>query len=152
MQQTGISPVSRPHEGLRPDGSPERKRQLVLAVEDDHHDWLIYGKLLWYNGYDVLHAPDGEEGLRLARERHPDVILADLVLPGMDGVSMCCDLKEDEETRDIPILVLTGRAEREFGPPAREAGCADYLEKPIGPVQVLHVIEDLIGRPPPPVD
>jgi CheY-like chemotaxis protein len=130
----------------------DRKRQLVLAVEDEHEDWLIYGKLLWYNGFEVIHAETGEEGLALAREHQPDVILADLMLPGMDGIQMCRKLRTEGATREIPVVVLTARTEREFGSRARQAGCAVFLEKPVGPVAVLHVIEDLVGRPPPPVD
>lgn len=152
MQQTGTT-IPRPQELMRPVNSNDgRKRQLVLAVEDEFHDWMIYGKLLWYNGYDVLHAEDGEEGLRLAREHHPDLVLADLMLPKMDGVQMCRALKADQETRDIPVLFLSARAEREYGQPARDAGCVDYLEKPIGPLEVLRSIEDLVGRPPPPAE
>lgn len=125
-----------------------RKRQLVLAVEDDRNDWLMYGKMLWYNGFDVIHAEDGEEGLRMAREHVPDVILADLVLPRMSGIRMCSELRKDPATREIPIVVLTGRREREVGPRAREAGCDVFLEKPVGPVEVLHVVERLVGRAP----
>ncbi|HSH45818.1 MAG TPA: response regulator [Longimicrobiales bacterium] len=126
-----------------------RRRQLVLAVEDEYHDWVIYGKMLWYNGFDVIHAVDAEEGLRLAQEHVPDIVLADLVLPGMDGIDLCRALKRGASTCDIPVLVLSARARKEFGGRAMEAGCCGYLEKPIGPVEVLHAIEDQVGRPPP---
>lgn len=132
--------------------SGERKRQLVLAVEDERHDWLIYGKLLWYNGFDVLWAETAEEGLRLAAEHEPDLVLADLVLPGMSGIELCQALKADPRTRHIPVIMLTGRSRREFESRAREAGCERYLEKPIRPVEVLHTIESIVGRPPPPAE
>ena len=130
----------------------KRKRQLVLAVEDEYHDWLIYGKLLWYNGFDVLHAESAEDGLGLAREYLPDVILADLVLPQMSGIDLCRAVREDPRLRDIPVIMLTGRSEREYGSKAREAGCTTYLEKPTGPLDLLHTIEELVGRPPPPAE
>lgn len=133
-------------------GQEPRRRQLVLAVEDEEHDWLIYGKLLWYNGFDVIHAETAEEGLRLAEQYEPDLILADVILPGMNGIELCRALKARSRTQGIPVVVLTGRREREFGERARDAGCVRYLEKPIGPVDVLHAVEDLVGRPPPPVD
>lgn len=140
-------------EGIRhPQASADRKRQLVLAVEDERHDWLIYGKLLWYNGFDVLWAESAEEGLRLATEHAPDVVLADLVLPGMTGLELCEALKADPRTRHIPVIMLTGRSRQEFEGRALEAGCERYLEKPIGPLEVLHTIEDLVGRPPPPAE
>ena len=134
-----------------PSGGP-RRRPLVLAVEDEQHDWLIYGKLLWYNGFDVLHAHDAEEGCLLAEKHEPDLVLADLMLPGMNGLEMCRKLKTDPRTRDIPVVLLTGHKEREYGTQAREAGCVRFLEKPIGPVEVLHAVEDLVGKAPPPVE
>ncbi|HUG40894.1 MAG TPA: response regulator [Longimicrobiales bacterium] len=130
----------------------DRTRPLVLAVEDEEQDWLIYGKLLWYNGYDVLHAETAEEGLRLAREQSPDVVLADVMLPGMSGIELCEAIKQDPGTRHIPVVLLTGRPEEELGGAAREAGCARYLEKPIGPIDLIHAIADLVGRAPPTTD
>lgn len=131
---------------------PGRKRQLVLVAEDEHHDWLIYGKLLWYNGYDVLHAEDGDEGLRMAREHKPDLVLADLMLPGLNGIELCREIKHDPDIRHIPVIMLTARRAAEYGSRATSAGCECFLEKPIGPVEVLHEVERRVGRPPPPVD
>jgi CheY-like chemotaxis protein len=128
------------------------KRQLILVVEDNRHDWEIYGKILWYNGYDVLYAPEGEEGLRLAREHQPDLILLDLVMPKLDGMSVCKQLKKDPLTARVPIIVLSARPYSEVGAAAERAGCAKYLEKPSSPIDVLHVVEDLIGRAPLPGD
>ncbi|MBW3553001.1 MAG: response regulator [Gemmatimonadetes bacterium] len=143
--------ASETSEELRhPAVSAGRKRQLVLAVEDERHDWAIYGKLLWYNGFDVLWAESGEDGVRLAEEHEPDVVLADLMLPGMSGIEMCEALKANASTRHIPVIMLTARSRREYGARALDAGCERYLEKPIGPLSVLHIVEDLVGRPPPP--
>lgn len=130
----------------------ERRRQLVLAVEDERHDWEIYGKMLWYNGFDVVHAEDAESALELVAEHHPDAILADLMLPGMDGLELCRCVKQNPETAAIPIVLLTARTRREFGEEADRVGCACFLEKPISPVSVLHTVEDLVGRPPPPAE
>jgi two-component system phosphate regulon response regulator PhoB len=129
--------------------APGAKRPLVLVIEDDPSDWEIYGKILWYNGYDVFYAGDGDEGYRLAKEHRPDLILLDLMLPRVDGLSLCRRMKDDTEVRDVPIVVLSGRPVNEFGPIALELGCRDYLEKPISPVEVLHRVERLIGRAPP---
>jgi CheY-like chemotaxis protein len=143
------APADDPH---RPEPPAARKRQLVLVAEDEHHDWLIYGKVLWYNGYDVMRAEDGDEGLRLAREHVPDLVLADLMLPGLDGIELCREIKGDPATRHIPVIMLTARRESEYGSRAIRAGCERYLEKPIGPVKVLHEVERMVGRPPPPTD
>lgn len=134
--------------GASPSGR-DPERQLVLVVEDEPHDWEIYGKMLWYNGFDVLYARDGAEGLDLARANHPDLVLLDLGLPGMDGLELCRRLKEDPAISDIPVLVLTARSERNYGDEARRAGCARYLEKPKTPLEVLSEVEALIGQAPP---
>lgn len=136
-----------PHPTSEDHGS---RRPVVLAVEDQHYDWLMYSQLLCHYGFEVLHASDAEEGLRLAREHLPDLVLTDLMLPGMTGIELCRALKEGRATRSIPVLMLTARTEREFGARAREAGCDGYLEKPIGPVRVLRAVERVLGQPPPP--
>jgi CheY-like chemotaxis protein len=124
-------------------------RPLVLAVEDNPHDWEIYGKILWYNGFDVVHAGDGEEGLVLARHLLPDVVLLDLMIPKIDGMDLCRMLKLESQTASIPIVVLSSRERRRWEPETQAVGCMAYLEKPIGPVHVLHVIEEITGRAPP---
>jgi two-component system, cell cycle response regulator DivK len=134
-----------------PASGPARQpsRPLVLVVEDDPHDWEIYGKILWYNGYDVCYAAEAEEGYRLAREHRPDLILLDLMLPKIDGLTLCRRIREDGSVADIPIIVLSGRPFSELGQTALDLGCRAYLEKPISPVDVLRRIGDLVGWPPP---
>lgn len=124
-------------------------RPLILVVDDDEHDREIYGKMLWYNGFDVIFAEDGAAGLRLARERRPDLLLLDLVMPRMDGLSVCARLKESARTSSIPVIALTGLKRPGLGEKVVETGCLKYLEKPASPVQVLHEIETVIGRAPP---
>jgi two-component system response regulator ResD len=128
----------------------ERSRQLVLLAEDDPHDLDIYGRTLWYNGFDVLEAADGERALELARLHKPDLVLVDLLLPGLTGIEVCRRIREDGLAS--PVIALTARAREDFGDIAREAGCIDYLEKPVGPLDVLRTVERVIGRPPPPGD
>jgi two-component system cell cycle response regulator DivK len=128
----------------------ERNRPLVLVVEDDPHDWEIYGKILWYNGYDVIHAADGETGWRMALEHEPDLVLLDVMIPKLDGLSLCERLMSDPARARIPVVILTGRPREEVGNRARRAGCSRFLEKPARPLDVLHEVESLIGRPPSP--
>lgn len=129
-----------------------RERPLVLVVEDNPHDWEIYGKILWYNGFDVLYAAQGSEGLRLCREHRPDLLLLDVGLPDMTGLDLCAEIRRSARTADIPVIMLSARARQEYGPRAERAGCSQYLEKPIGPIDVLHAVEQLVGRPPRPGD
>lgn len=140
----------RPSAASRRPARTPRARPLILLAEDDVHDSEIYGKTLWYNGYDVLHAGDGEAALELARRQAPDLVLVDLLLPRMNGIDLCRQLREEPSLRDVPLVALTARAEREFGLLARDAGCSGYLEKPIGPFAVLEAVERMIGRAPPP--
>lgn len=124
------------------------KRPVILVVDDDPDDREIYGKLLWYNGFDLLYAESGETALRLARSHLPDLILLDLVLPDATGLDVCSSVKGHPHTRDIPVVMLTGRTEAETGGPARAAGCERFLQKPLAPIDVLHTVEELIGRAP----
>lgn len=121
-------------------------RKTVLLVEDHPGDRNMYGNILWYNGYDVVLAEDGEAGLRLAQEQHPDLILLDLELPVMHGLEMCSRLKQDDATKDIPCIAVTGRTLRELGGNSKVLGYAKFLEKPISPLQLLHEVEALIGK------
>lgn len=147
LSSTGVGPGTLPLP-LRGGKSPgERVRPLVLLVEDDPHDLQLYGTTLWYNGYDVLTAEDGESGVALAREWQPDLVLLDLLLPKLTGLEACKRIRH--AGIEVPVVALTGRARREFGERARSAGCTDYLEKPISPLRVLHFVEDTIGRAPP---
>lgn len=129
-------------------GSANRERPLLLVVEDRADDREIYGRILGYNGFDVVFAEDGIKGLRLAKDIIPDVILLDVGLPGMSGLDLCSRLKLHPESADIPVIALTAFPESELGPDARRLGCAAYIEKPASPVDVLHKIEELTGRPP----
>lgn len=124
-------------------------RPIVLLVEDDPHDREIYGKTLWYNGFEVLEGEDGEEALSLAREYQPDLVILDLLLPKLNGLEVCRRLKADAATAGLPVLALTARSEREFGLLARHAGCLNYIEKPVSPFQVLQEVEAIVGRAPP---
>ena len=121
-------------------------KKTVLVVEDNAGDRVIYGNILWYNGFDVIFATDGEAGYRLAKERLPSLILLDLGLPLLHGSELSSRLQQDDDTKDIPLVALTGRRLSEFGGNATVLGYARFLEKPVSPLQVLKVVEQLIGR------
>lgn len=129
-------------------GKSKRERPLVLTVEDNLHDWEIYGKILWYNGFDVLYAAEGSRGLELCLEHAPDLVLLDVGLPDMTGLDLCEALRAEPRTAHTPVVILSARPRREYESQALAAGCVKYLEKPVGPVEVLREVERLIGRPP----
>jgi len=120
-------------------------KKTVLLVEDHPGDRNMYGNILWYNGYDVILAEDGEAGLRLAHEQHPDLILLDLELPLMHGLELCSRLKQSDDTSEIPCIAVTGRTLRELGGNPKVLGYAKFLEKPVSPLQLLREVEGLIG-------
>jgi two-component system, cell cycle response regulator DivK len=139
-RQTAAPPTLDPRDG--------RERQLVLLVDDDPHDREIYGRILCYNGFDVICADAGTVALRLARNYMPDIVLLDIGLPDLHGLDLCSALRTDDETSSIPVIALSAYAEKRMGEQARLAGCTQYIEKPASPVAVLHEIEQLVGRPP----
>jgi CheY-like chemotaxis protein len=100
----------------------------VLVVEDDADTRMLYSDGLGYVGYRVITAASGVEGLRAARDEHPDVILLDLALAGADGWEVVRCLKASRATGDIPVLLVTGYTN--LGGRAEAEGCAGYLTKP----------------------
>jgi putative two-component system response regulator len=105
-------------------------RGLVLAADDDPGALQAIAGALGMLGYHVLTAADGEAALVLASEHLPDVILLDVVMPGMNGYDACRRLKEDPTTRLIPVVFLTGQGGREARIAGLDAGATDFLNKP----------------------
>jgi len=120
----------------------KRTAPRILVVEDDPDNRRIVVKVLAVDGYATLEAADGESAVALARREHPDAILMDLAMPGVDGWEAARRLKGDPATADIPIVALTAFALRGDEDRAREAGCDAYLSKPCRP----QAIRDVVGR------
>lgn len=101
----------------------------ILVVEDDKFlRELIVQKLL-REGYTTAEAIDGEEGLRKIKEEKPDIILLDIILPGIDGFEVLKRAKEDEEIKDIPVIILSNLGQQEDIDKGVELGAKDYLVK-----------------------
>ena len=103
----------------------------VLVVEDNVANMKLATFLLTSAGHTVLSATNAEAGLTLARDEHPDIILMDIQLPGMDGLEACAQLKADDATRDIPVIALTALAMKGDEDRIRAAGCDGYIAKPM---------------------
>jgi DNA-binding response OmpR family regulator len=121
-------------------------RDTVLLVEDeaDVVDLLRYN--LNKAGFSVLVAYDGLTGLQMARESRPEILVLDLMLPGMDGYSVCRALKKDPETELLPILMLTARGEPSERIHGLEIGADDYVTKPFSPRELVLRIQALLRR------
>jgi len=107
-----------------------KRQYTVLAVDDENDVLLIVKTALQAEGYRVLTAPDGPEALKTAREEKPDLVLLDVMMPGMDGFEVLDKLREDEATCMIPIIMLTGLSERDRKRSAIERGIKYYIVKP----------------------
>lgn len=117
----------------------------VLLVEDNEDNRTVYRTILEHFGYAVIEARNGEDGVRMAREEHPDLILMDISIPVIDGWEATRMLKEDEGTSDIPIIALTAHALAADRAKATEVGCDGYLAKPCEPRRVVAEVEKFIG-------
>jgi len=124
----------------------ERMAPRILVVEDDPDNRRIVVKVLAVDGYATLEAGDGESALALARREHPDAIIMDLAIPGIDGWEAARRLKADARTADIPIIALTAFAMRGDEERAREAGCDAYLAKPCRPQAIRELVGSLLAR------
>jgi CheY-like chemotaxis protein len=118
----------------------------VLVVDDEHSIRLLCRVNLGVSGFDVLEADDGATGLELARREQPDLILLDVMMPGLDGWEVARELADDERTRDIPVVFLTARAEASDRRRGAQLGGVGYLVKPFDPVGIGELVQDLLAR------
>jgi two-component system cell cycle response regulator DivK len=113
----------------------------VLIIEDNPANMTLAVFLLKSKEHTVLTATDAEAGLTIARDQHPDLILMDIQLPGMDGLRATALLKESEGTRTIPVIALTALAMKGDEERIRAAGCDGYVAKPIRYKDFLETVE-----------
>jgi putative two-component system response regulator len=117
------------------------RRARILLIDDDP-DFLSSTKLVLQNEYDVLTAQSGDEGLRIAEKERPDLILLDVIMPGMDGFAVAERMKQTPELSRVPVLMLTSFAERsgETSIPVSRGfslEAEDYIDKPVSPDVLL---------------
>ncbi len=118
-------------------------KKRILVVEDDSKNLYLVKFILQKAGYLVLEAVNGKEGYEMAKSELPDMILMDMQLPVMNGYEATALIKTDENTKNIPVIALTAYAMKGDREKTIEAGCDDYLEKPINPGNFAAVIQDL---------
>jgi DNA-binding response OmpR family regulator len=118
----------------------------VLVIDDEAAIRLLCRVNLEAEGMQVDEAAEGRAGLDKARQSRPDVILLDVMMPGLDGWQVAEELVGDDRTREIPIVFLTARADFRDRERGLEAGGIAYLTKPFNPVELARVIEDLLAR------
>src|SRR5690348_4876375 len=118
----------------------------VLVVDDEAPIRLLCRVNLEAEGIDVLEAADGPSGLATARAEGPDVILLDVMMPGLDGWRVAEQLLDDERTSRIPIIFLTARAEFRDRARGLDIGGVDYITKPFNPLELAPLVQRLLER------
>ena len=118
----------------------------VLVIDDEAPIRLLCRVNLEAEGMSVLEASDGPSGLEAAASGMPDVILLDVMMPGLDGWGVAEALLESEETADIPIIFLTARAEFRDRARGLDIGGVDYITKPFNPVELAPLVRALLDR------
>lgn len=119
--------------------------KLILVIDDGPEQRRFLERTLSAAGYRVVTAPDGEAGTATAHSLLPDLVLLDVMMPGMNGYQVCRALKRDPVTADRPILVLTAKDEPADHFWAREVGADDFLTKPVDLTELIRRIEELTG-------
>lgn len=117
----------------------------VLLVEDDPDTRLIYSTMLEASGFRVIQGRDGTEGVELAREHVPDLIVMNLVMPEIDGLSATELIRANPATASIPIIACTAFLHEDGGLMASDAGCNGYLEKPCEPTKLVSAVKQFLG-------
>ncbi|MDP2653711.1 MAG: response regulator [Candidatus Omnitrophota bacterium] len=112
-------------------------RKSILIVDDDEGLLKTVQRILLVNGYSVLTATSGEKGLQIARLQQPDLIILDVILPGVKGREVCARLKERPETKGIPVIFLTAKDSPDDIQAERAAGALSHLTKPVDPKMLL---------------
>ena len=124
----------------------EQKR--ILLVDDHQTVFRLLAAIVRIKGYELIYAESGQQGIVMARQELPDLILLDVMMPDIDGFKVCQYLKENEDTKDIPIMFLTARGadgDLELG---RKAGADGFMTKPFQTIEVLKQIELLLAKNP----
>lgn len=124
---------------MRMEAAQTRRR--VLVIDDQADIRLMCRVNLALEGFDVIEAGDGESGLRMIRETSPDLVLLDVMMPGLDGWQVLETAKADPKTSAIPVVMLTARVQREDEIRGWSSGASDYLSKPFNPSTLTDVVK-----------
>ena len=124
----------------------ENNAKIILCIEDEQEMIDLIRLILSRRGFDVRGANSGEEGLKIIHEAHPDLVLLDLMMPDMDGWEVYQKMKGDETTKNIPVVVVTAKAQsidKVLG--LHIAKVDDYIAKPFSPQELLTSVDNVLG-------
>lgn len=131
---------------LRPSSmpSPASTAKTIVVAEDNAEQRSLYVALLTGVGYRVVEAADGTEAVEIVRRERPGLVLMDVTMPGTSGWNAVRTLKQDIDTRDIPIIVVTGLASSWDRDASMASGCDEYLAKPVPPVRLIEEVKKFL--------
>lgn len=118
------------------------EQKTVLYIEDNFHNRRIVRKILQSRGYTVIEAEDGPSGLDMIQELQPPLVLLDIGLPGMDGLEVVRQIRRDARLQETPVIAITASAMRGDRERFLNAGCNDYISKPIQAMELLDMVAD----------
>jgi len=124
-----------------------KNKKLILCIEDEEEMIDLIRLILTRRGFDVRGANGGKEGLEIIRTEHPDLILLDLMMPDMDGWEVYQQMKADDATKNIPVIVVTAKAQsidKVLG--LHIAKVDDYIAKPFSPQELLNSVDNVLGK------
>lgn len=117
----------------------------ILVVDDSATDATLVSSVLKKNGYDVVNASSGEEGVEKAKEAMPDCILMDVVMPGMNGFQATRSISQESSTANIPVIILSSKNQQTDKIWAQRQGATDYMVKPVDEKKLLEKLTELLG-------
>jgi CheY-like chemotaxis protein len=120
-------------------------RKKILLV-DDAETILVLERMILGREYDLITARDGRQAVEKTATEQPDLVLLDIVMPAMDGIEACKAIRGNDATRSIPIIIVTTRGETQNVEAAYNAGCDDYVTKPINSQELLGKVRKLLGE------
>lgn len=121
-------------------------RETILVVEDDENIQQLVGYNLAKAGFQVLYADNGEQALAMVRRQRPDLVVLDVMLPGLTGFEVCKTLRRDPKTRGLPVIILTARSEESDVTVGLDLGADDYITKPFSPKILISRIKSALRR------
>jgi DNA-binding response OmpR family regulator len=118
----------------------------ILIVEDDPSFSRAINHIIQKEGYDVITAANGMSGLRMAQEEKPDLLILDVMLPGLDGIEICHRLRQNPPTATLPIIMLSAKGQEADRTTGLKVGANEYLTKPIDRALLLEKVTSLLGK------
>jgi CheY-like chemotaxis protein len=120
-------------------------KKKILVVDDSRTALFMVTTILRKERYELVTACDGEQALEMAASEHPDLILMDVIMPRKTGFEACRELKRREDTKAIPVILVTTRGEGENVEAGFQSGCNDYVTKPINALELITKVRDHMG-------